>query len=95
MSYQAKVTVDNEYPVRYRATPDGEVLGKLKRGTIVEVIDDGIPDWYKIKYQDITAYMMSKYLTPVAEAQEVSKEDLKKIYNELKALLKDIESIIN
>ena len=64
--YVARVTTDST-PLRVRATPssDGTQIGKLPKGTLVDVYDDTNAEWWKIGYDGLIGYASATYLTKV------------------------------
>jgi len=61
-----------------------------KEVTLVEKTSD---EWYKIEYQGVTGYMMSKFLISNNNSP-ISKDDLRKVYDSLSDTLKLIEKIL-
>ncbi|WP_432777032.1 NlpC/P60 family protein [Brevibacillus gelatini] len=59
---KARVTAD-VLNVRKKASTDAKVLGKLKYGDLVEVVETG-SEWTKIEFEDDEAYVFSAYLSP-------------------------------
>lgn len=64
--YIARVTTEST-PLRVRATPssDGVQIGKLPKGTLVDVYDDTNAEWWKIGYDGLIGYAASAYLTKI------------------------------
>lgn len=57
------LTVNTEKPnLNMRDKPDGEIIGVIPKGEIVELIQRKNADWFKVKYQDKTGYCASKFL---------------------------------
>ena len=57
----AKATSKGQLNIRKEPNTDCEVIGGVDRGgTVVVVADEG--DWVKITYNDVTGYVMKKYL---------------------------------
>lgn len=96
--YKAKVIADNDFPVRFRDKPStitGQIISSLKKGTIVEVLEEVDCDWSMIQYEGTTGYMMTKFLKQVADSEvNVTKDELRQIYNELKNMLQRINTIL-
>ena len=68
-------------------------LSKIPNGTTLEGETDG--EWTKIIYRGETGYVMTKFLsTECQPSDSVTKEDLQKVYNGLKEVLKTIENIL-
>lgn len=78
--------------VNMRAEPNSSasILQAIPIGSTVEVLETN-GAWSKIKYLATDGYMMTKFLT---NESNISKEDLKKIYNSLKATLNMIEEVM-
>lgn len=58
--YQAKV-ITQEDPLTLRNAPDGDRIGKIPRGTIVDVLaEDG--EWAYVRHDGVSGYAASKYL---------------------------------
>lgn len=55
-----------------RSKPSSESTGlfKVMKGSIVEILDGGEPDWWKIRYEGKTGWALAKYLTPIEEQPE-------------------------
>lgn len=66
----------NTDEVRFRAkasaTEDSEVLGKISKGTLVEIIEK-TTGWYKVKYNNQVGYINSGYLEEVSEEDSTTK----------------------
>lgn len=69
--------VVNTEEVRFRAKASAEesseVLGKIKKGTIVEILEE-TTGWYKVEYDGQTGYINSTYLEKVEETQTENKD---------------------
>lgn len=58
------------YPLNIRATPDGEKIGSIPKGAVVEVLEQG-KDWHKVRYDGCVGYSAARYLTVFdGDAQE-------------------------
>lgn len=86
------VSASSGKTVNMRAEPNSSasILQAIPIGSTVEVLETN-GTWSKIKYLTTDGYMMTKFLT---NESNISKEDLKKIYNSLKATLNMIEEVI-
>ena len=58
------VDVSKDSFLNFRVEPEGEIIGKLKYGTPVEVICDN-GDWSNIKINNVLGYVSSKYLSNI------------------------------
>lgn len=57
------LTVNTEKPnLNMRDKPDGEIIGVIPKGEIVELIQRKNADWFKVKYEGKTGYCASKFL---------------------------------
>ncbi|MDR9503807.1 C40 family peptidase [Brevibacillus agri] len=88
---KARVTVD-VLNVRKKASTDARILGKLKFGDVVEVVETG-SEWTKIEFEDDEAYVFSAYLSPkltpdVAFAGDVDSASLHRLESIFEPLLK-------
>jgi len=99
MSYTAKVTASNNFPVKFRSSPssanDSNVIAKIPLGETVEVIEDGDNGWSQISYNGTNGYMMTKFLASSNNGAVVSLNDLQIIYNSLSKTLQIIDEILN
>lgn len=48
--------------MRFKADKKSQPINILAPGTKVEVLDQSNPEWTKIRYKDMTGYMMSQFL---------------------------------
>lgn len=48
--------------MRFKANKNSQPINILAPGTKVEVLDQSNPEWTKIRYKDMTGYMMSQFL---------------------------------
>lgn len=88
---KARVTVD-VLNVRKKASTDAKVLGKLKFGDVVEVVQTG-SEWTKIEFEDDEAYVFTSYLSPkltpdVTFSGDVDSASLKHLETIFEPLLK-------
>ena len=65
------VTASSSLRLRSKASTSSTVLGKAPGGAKVEVLEDAVNGWYKVKYNGTVGYMSADYLsvTP-AEVKE-------------------------
>ena len=86
------VSASSGKTVNMRTEPNSSasILQAIPIGSTVEVLETN-GAWSKIKYLTMDGYMMTKFLT---NESNISKEDLKKIYNSLKATLNMIEEVM-
>lgn len=62
------VSTDNALlRVRSEANTESEILKKLADGSQVEVLET-LDGWYQVSYEDVTGYVMSKYLAVEGQA---------------------------
>ena len=70
--YTARVITQND-PLNVRDAPKtGRIIGKLERGTVVEVLKEG--GFARIRYGELVGYASSEYLERVEESAEESAE---------------------
>lgn len=60
--------------VRKIAESYGEVVGKLQRGAVCEVVDTSVEGWYKISSGGVTGYVSSQYIHTGDKAREMAAE---------------------
>lgn len=60
--------------VRKTAESYGEVVGKLQRGAVCEVVDASADGWYKISSGGVTGYVSSQYIHTGEKAREMAAE---------------------
>lgn len=60
--------------VRKTAESYGEVVGKLQRGAVCEVVDTSVDGWYKISSGGVTGYVSSQYIHTGEKAREMAAE---------------------
>lgn len=74
------VVMTQEDPLRVRAWPmTGDILGKVPRGRVVEVLEDQDDGWPRIRYNELVGYASAEYLlkaksTPVEDIEGVEDE---------------------
>lgn len=61
----------NVLNIRSKASTDSDVLGKLKRNDIVEIIGIG-EKWYEIHYNNGSAFVFAKYIKPLLKSGRVN-----------------------
>lgn len=64
-TYQARV-VTQEDPLRLRDAPDGEPIGKLPRGAIVQVLEER-GEWFRVRYEESVGYASAQYLERIED----------------------------
>ena len=84
------VKTPNHGPLNLRQIPHGGVIGKIPDGTKLQVEVDG--DWAKTTYLGKEGYVQTFFL--VDNSKEVTKEDLKRIYDSLSETLKLIKEVL-
>lgn len=57
------VKVSDSLNIRKEASKTAEVIGSLTNGTTVSILDDSTSGWYKIKFNNITGWVSSDYVT--------------------------------
>ena len=57
------VKVSDSLNIRKEASKSAEVIGSLTNGTTVTILDDSTSGWYKIKFNNITGWVASDYVT--------------------------------
>ena len=77
--------------MRASADTSAHILMKIPNNTKVTVISQE-DKWTKIKYNQKEGYVMTSYLVP--NVNEITKDDLRTIYNSLKSTLAVIEKIL-
>lgn len=90
---KAYVNTDNKGTLNLRAAASSSamVLARIPYGTVLE-IDNLNEEWSKVTYNDKTGYVMNKFLS--SSMNEVTKNDLQRIYNSLKSTLEIIENVL-
>ena len=88
MGKNATVTASNNSPVRLRktASSSADILAQVQQGTVVEVLENG-DTWSKIKYNNLTGYMMTKFL------QEKKQLPLNELKQQLQTVLKLLDEL--
>lgn len=59
--------------IRSEADPEGEVLGKLPKGAMAQIVEQG-PEWTKISSGNVTGYVKNEYLAFGEEAKQLASE---------------------
>lgn len=87
------VTASSGNTVNLRAKPStsASIIGRVPTKTKVQLVEKTSTDWYKVKYEELTGYMMAKFLKTDSK---ISQEDLRDVYNQLKETLVLIEKIL-
>ena len=89
------VNTPNQGTLNMREKPSTKsfTINKIPNGTALEGETEG--DWTKVVYLGETGYVMTKFLqTEIQPNSSITKEDLKKVYNELKNLVQLIDNIL-
>lgn len=76
--------------LRQQPSTNATVIQSIPITSEVELIEKTSDNWYKVKYQGKEGYMMAIYL----KEKNVSKDDLRKIYNSLHDTLVLIEKVL-
>ena len=71
-----------------RECPNGTIIAQIPYGTELDVEIDG--EWALTTYQNKKGYVKVSFLS----TSKISQQDLKNIYNSLKATLKMIEEVL-
>lgn len=90
---KAYVNTANKGTLNMRAAPSTSsmVLAQIPYGTSLET-EFTTEEWSKVTYNGKTGYVMNKFLGE--STNQVTKEDLQRIYNSLKSTLLTIESVL-
>ena len=89
------VNTPNQGTLNMREKPNTKslTLYKIPNGIALEGEADG--DWARVSYKGETGYVMMKFLsTEVQPSNSITQEDLQKVYNGLKDVIKTIENIL-
>jgi len=81
----------NTVNLRIRPSTSASIIGRVPTKTKVQLVEKTSTDWYKVKYEGLTGYMMAKFLKTDSK---ISQEDLRDVYNQLKETLVLIEKIL-
>ena len=86
------VNTPNKGTLNMRAEPiaTSKVLAQIPNGTKLEV-SITTETWSEVTYNGIKGYVMNKFL---GESNNITKADLKHVYDSLQQALKTIESIL-
>lgn len=76
---QARVTASNSSPVKFRKSPNGEVIRTIAQGTVVKVLERHDETWSKIEVGNEQGYMMTKFLAPLLNDFSELKAELRKV----------------
>lgn len=102
-----KAVVDNPNSwlnVRSKPSSDSSVLFQVERGSIVDILDAGEPEWWQIRYGSRIGWAYAKYLKPFEPDSEPEEsapsdtsimEDLIIIKDSAEQIVKAIDAIIN
>lgn len=83
------VKTANKGTLNLRAKPNGNVLAQIPYGTKLEAESEG--EWSKVTYNGKIGYVKSEFLS---KDKIITRDDLKKIYDDLQQALKTIENIL-
>ena len=85
------VKTANKGTLNLRAKPNGSVLAQIPYGTKLEAESEG--EWSKVTYNGKIGYVKTEFLC-VSKDKIITKDDLKKVYDDLQQALKTIEKIL-
>ena len=87
------VTATSGNTVNLRMSPSttATIIQRVPTKKKVQLVEKTSADWYKVEYEGLKGYMMSKFLKSSAG---ISQEDLHTVYNQLKDTLVLIEKIL-
>ena len=88
---KAIVKTPNKGALNLRANPNGTIITQIPNNTSLDVLIDG--EWAKTTYQEKEGYVKLSFLS-IPGLAEITKQDLKKIYDSLAATLKTIEEVL-
>lgn len=57
--------------IRSEANPEGELLGKLPKGAMAQIVEQG-PEWTKVSSGNVTGYVKNEYLAFGEEAKQLA-----------------------
>ncbi|SDB01804.1 SH3 domain-containing protein [Eubacterium oxidoreducens] len=70
--------VEDSLNVRAKASKDSEVVGKLYKGSVATILEQG-EKWTKIKSGNVTGYVLNKYCVTGDEAKALAKKVCSKV----------------
>ena len=85
------VKTANKGALNLRAKPNGSVLAQIPNGTQLEVQSDG--EWSTTEYNGKKGYIKTEFLSTTQETN-ITKAELREVYNSLQQTLKIIEKIL-
>ena len=90
-----RVNTANGGTLNLRKSPTGSsmILTQIPNGTKLEVEKEN-DTWVKTTYNNVTGYVMTKYLSEVNSTSNLDKAGLQAIYDSLKTTLSMIEKIL-
>lgn len=94
--YKAKVFANSGSSVNLRMNPSDKatILAKVPIGSTVDVLIES-PDWYQIRYNNYTGYMMSKFLRKnETTTQQNNSVELKQIKEYLESALALVNKLL-
>lgn len=56
--------------VRSAPSSEAQIVMKIRKGSVVDALDAGEPEWWKIRYDGKTGWAFAKYLDPIGEEGE-------------------------
>ena len=93
MTVQVKTQNGGTLNLRQNTSTSSAILAQIPNGTKLEV--EKVNDtWSKVTFKNKTGFVVSQYLSEITTNSIVTKEDLQRIYNDLKTALATIESIL-
>ena len=84
---KAIVKTANDGTLNLRATPNGGVIARIPNGTELDVELEG--EWAYTTYNNLKGYVKASFLS-----HDITKEQLRKVYNSLQQTLKTIEGVL-
>ena len=76
--------------LRENPSSNSRILTRIPNHTALD-IDLATSEWSRTTYQGYTGYVMNKFL---GDTNNITKEDIQRIYNSLKETLKIIEEVL-
>lgn len=93
MTVQVKTQNGGTLNLRQSTSTSSAILAQIPNGTKLEA--EKVNDtWSKVTFKNKTGFVVSQYLSEITTNSTVTKEDLQRIYNDLKTALATIESIL-
>ena len=85
------VKTANKGTLNLRAKPNGSVLAQIPYGTKLEAESEG--EWSRVTYSGKTGYVKTEFLS-ASKDKTITKDDLKKVYDDLQQALKKNKKIL-